>query len=61
MCNIMTSGIMYCDILDHLPIFSLTPTKQSQSVKNINDTKVIEDFNTDFLERFNHFNKSDKT
>ena len=69
MSNIMTSGIMYGDISDHLPIFVVVPIKQSKSVKNINDAKFICDmsnfdineFNNDLKERLYKLNMSDKT
>ena len=64
MSNIMTSGIMYNVILNHLPIFVvIAPIKQSQNVISIIDSKLIRDTsnfvikeinNNDLLEKFNH-------
>ena len=64
----MISGIMYGDILDHLPIFVMAPIKQSKRVENINDTKficdmsnfVVNELNNDLTERINQLNMSDK-
>ena len=54
MSNIMTSGIMYGDILDHLLIFVMPPIKQSKSVKNINGTKLIRDMSNFVINELNN-------
>ena len=64
----MTSGIMYGDNSNHLPIFVIAPIKLSKNVKNINDAKFIRDmsnfiinkFNNDLTERLYQLNMSDK-
>ena len=48
----MISGIMYCDISDHLSIFVIAPINRSKSGKNINDTEFINDISNLLLKIF---------